>query len=47
VHWAEPRMVAQIEFAEWTTDGLLRQPRFEGLRDDKDAAEVVRETPAQ
>jgi bifunctional non-homologous end joining protein LigD len=47
VHWAEPRMVAQIEFAEWTTDGLLRQPRFEGLRDDKEAAEVVRESPAQ
>ncbi|HEX4092278.1 MAG TPA: non-homologous end-joining DNA ligase [Trebonia sp.] len=46
VHWAEPRLVAQIEFAEWTTDGLLRQPRFEGLRDDKDPAEVVRETPA-
>ena len=47
VHWAEPRMVAQIEFAEWTTDGLLRQPRFEGLRDDKDPAEVVRESPSQ
>ena len=47
VHWAEPRMVAQIEFAEWTTDGLLRQPRFEGLRDDKDPAEVVRESPPQ
>jgi bifunctional non-homologous end joining protein LigD len=46
VHWAEPRLVAQIEFAEWTTDGLLRQPRFEGLRDDKDPAEVVRETPS-
>jgi bifunctional non-homologous end joining protein LigD len=46
VHWAEPRLVAQIEFAEWTTDGLLRQPRFEGLRDDKDPTEVVRETPA-
>ena len=46
VHWAEPRLVAQIEFAEWTTDGLLRQPRYEGLRDDKDAAEVVRESPA-
>jgi DNA ligase D-like protein (predicted ligase) len=46
VHWAEPRLVAQIEFAEWTTDGLLRQPRYEGLRDDKDPAEVVRETPA-
>jgi ATP-dependent DNA ligase len=47
VHWAEPRMVAQIEFAEWTTDGLLRQPRFEGLRDDKDPGDVVRETPSQ
>src|SRR6202044_1091711 len=46
VHWAEPRMVAQIEFADWPTDGLLRQPRFEGLRDDKDAAEEGRETPA-
>jgi bifunctional non-homologous end joining protein LigD len=46
VHWAEPRMVAQIAFAEWTSDALLRQPRFEGLRDDKDPAEVVREVPA-
>jgi DNA ligase D-like protein (predicted ligase) len=45
VHWVEPRMVAQIEFAEWTSDALLRQPRFEGLRYDKDPAEVVRETP--
>jgi bifunctional non-homologous end joining protein LigD len=45
VHWVEPRLVCQIEFAEWTRDGLLRQPRYEGLRDDKDASEVVRETP--
>jgi bifunctional non-homologous end joining protein LigD len=45
VHWVEPRMVAQIEFAEWTSDTLLRQPRFEGLRYDKDPAEVARETP--
>ena len=45
VHWVEPRLVAQIAFAEWTSDALLRQPRFEGLRDDKDPAEVVRETP--
>jgi bifunctional non-homologous end joining protein LigD len=44
-HWTEPRLVAQIGFAEWTPDGLLRQPRFEGLRDDKDPAEVIRETP--
>ena len=45
VHWVDPRMVAQVEFAEWTSDALLRQPRFEGLRYDKDPAEVVRETP--
>ena len=46
VHWVEPRLVAEIAFAEWTSDALLRQPRFEGLRDDKDPAEVVRETPS-
>jgi len=44
-HWTRPELVAQIGFAEWTTDGRLRQPRFLGLRDDKDAAEVVRERP--
>ena len=41
--WVEPRLVAQIGFAEWTRDGRLRQPRFLGLRDDKAAEEVVRE----
>jgi ATP-dependent DNA ligase len=46
VHWVEPCLVAQIGFAEWTDDGQLRQPRFEGLRDDKDPADVVRESPA-
>jgi bifunctional non-homologous end joining protein LigD len=46
VHWVEPRLVAQIGFAEWTDDGQLRQPRFQGLRDDKDPAAVVREVPA-
>jgi bifunctional non-homologous end joining protein LigD len=40
-----PELVGQIEFAEWTRDGLLRQPRFQGLRDDKSATEVVRERP--
>ncbi len=36
-------LVAQIGFSEWTRDGRLRHPRFLGLRDDKAAAEVVRE----
>jgi len=42
-HWVEPRMVCQIKFAEWTRDNKLRQPVFLGLREDKDAAKVVRE----
>jgi DNA ligase D-like protein (predicted ligase) len=44
-HWTRPELVAQIGFAEWTNDARLRQPRFLGLRDDKDPAEVVRERP--
>jgi bifunctional non-homologous end joining protein LigD len=44
-HWTRAELVAQIGFAEWTTDGRLRQPRFLGLRDDKPPAEVVRERP--
>jgi DNA ligase D-like protein (predicted ligase) len=44
-HWTRPNLVAQIGFAEWTTDARLRQPRFLGLRDDKSPAEVVRERP--
>ena len=43
--WAQPDLVAEIGFAEWTRDGKLRQPRYLGLRDDKPAAEVVREIP--
>ena len=44
-HWTRPELVAQIGFAEWTTDGRLRQPRFMGLRDDKRPADVARERP--
>lgn len=44
-HWTRPELVAQIGFAEWTSDGRLRQPRFLGLRDDKRPSEVVRERP--
>jgi bifunctional non-homologous end joining protein LigD len=43
-HWIRPELVAQIGFTEWTTDGRLRHPRYTGLRTDKPAAEVVRET---
>jgi len=42
-HWIEPKMVCQIKFSEWTRDEKLRQPVFLGLREDKDASEVVRE----
>ena len=44
-HWTRPEVVAQIGFAEWTSDARLRQPRFLGLRDDKSPTEVVRERP--
>ncbi|HVX20071.1 MAG TPA: non-homologous end-joining DNA ligase [Acidimicrobiales bacterium] len=44
-HWVRPELVAEIGFSEWTTDGKLRQPRYLGLRDDKAATEVVRESP--
>jgi DNA ligase D-like protein (predicted ligase) len=43
VHWAEPRLVAEVAFTEWTRDGQLRHPRYLGLRTDKKAADVVRE----
>jgi bifunctional non-homologous end joining protein LigD len=42
--WVEPDCVAEVKFTEWTTDGVLRQPVFLGLRDDKDPNEVVRES---
>lgn len=45
VHWLEPKLVAQIGFEEWTDYLKLRQPRFEGLRYDKDPRSVIREVP--
>jgi DNA ligase D-like protein (predicted ligase) len=41
--WVEPELVAQLGFSEWTTAGRLRHPRFQGLRFDKPASQVVRE----
>jgi bifunctional non-homologous end joining protein LigD len=42
--WVEPRLVAEVEFAEWTPDGQIRHPSFKGLRMDKAATKVVRES---
>jgi bifunctional non-homologous end joining protein LigD len=46
VVWVEPRMVAEVRFAEWTHDGRLRAPVYEGIREDKEAVEVRREREA-
>ena len=46
VTWVKPQLVAQVRFAEWTSEGSLRQPVFLGLRQDKRASEVVREAGA-
>jgi bifunctional non-homologous end joining protein LigD len=43
VQWVAPKLVGEIGFSEWTTAGLLRHPRFLGLREDKPAQEVRRE----
>lgn len=45
-HWAEPTLVAQVSFTEWTDDGSVRHPSFQGLREDKSAREVRRERPS-
>lgn len=45
-HWVKPELVAEIAFTEWTDEGTLRHPSFQGLREDKKASEVVRERPA-
>src|SRR5438094_1723325 len=44
--WVKPRLVAQVSFTEWTSDGKLRHPSFQGLRPDKAPLEAVREVPA-
>ena len=41
--YIEPTLIAEIEFTEWTPDGMLRHPSYKGLRDDKDPKDVVRE----
>ena len=42
--WVKPKLVCQVAFVEWTDAGHLRHCTFTGMRDDKEPAEVVRET---
>jgi bifunctional non-homologous end joining protein LigD len=44
VQWIRPSLVAEVEFAEWTDDGIMRHPIFVGLRPDKSPRDCVRET---
>ena len=46
VTWLKPKLVAQVEFSNWTHDGQLRHPSFQGLREDKPAKNIVRDSPA-
>jgi bifunctional non-homologous end joining protein LigD len=45
-HWVKPRYLAQVNFTEWTRDGILRHPSFLGLREDKDPREVIYKPPS-
>jgi bifunctional non-homologous end joining protein LigD len=45
-HWIRPELVASVAFTEWTSGGMLRAPSFQGLREDRDPRDIVREVPA-
>jgi bifunctional non-homologous end joining protein LigD len=45
IHWVRPKLVAEVEFTEWTSDGILRHPSFQGLREDKAPYDVTHEHP--
>jgi len=46
-HWVKPELVCEVVFTEWTTDGKIRHPSFQGLRSDKDPKEIRREKPVR
>lgn len=45
VHWVEPNLVGEVQFAEWTREGVVRQAAFVGMRTDKPAAQIIHEQP--
>ena len=45
VHWVKPQLLCEVAFTEWTDDGRIRHPSFQGLREDKNASEVKQEKP--
>jgi bifunctional non-homologous end joining protein LigD len=45
MHWVEPKLVGEVAFSEWTADGHLRHPSFQGLRADKLASAIIEERP--
>lgn len=47
VHWVRPELICEVSFGEWTADGIMRQPIFEGMRQDKDPKTIVHEKPKE
>ena len=47
IHWVKPVLLCEVDFTEWTKDGQLRHPSFQGLREDKDADDVKKEKPVE
>jgi bifunctional non-homologous end joining protein LigD len=45
IHWIKPSLLCEVAFTEWTQDGHIRHPSFQGLRKDKEAGDVKQETP--
>ena len=45
VHWVSPKIICEMSFSEWTNDGFMRHPKFEGLREDKQPNNIHREKP--
>lgn len=47
VHWVKPQLICEMSFSEWTSDGYMRHPQFEGMRVDKKPENVHREKPKE